>query len=186
MGFQSMKKLFLIKLFIFISLLSPFAWGKDTSFLDYTKFQFAGEIGFVSVGVGKEFTSWYQLTLMYGVVPAFLDVDDIHTIALKNDFNLYKYEDRFRLYFDATIFMALGKKFWPAFHSDDMGAWYYYNSGSDFLLSLGSEYYFFDGKLGLYGEYGVVGQWLYFYLKNRETVEFSTITSLTVGLNYYF
>lgn len=95
---------------LLLLLFNPFAMANESEesrYIDFIKGQFAGEIGFVSAGVGMRFASWYELTMMYGVVPAFLDVDDIHTIALKNDFTFFRPRDDMRLYFDVTLLIAL-------------------------------------------------------------------------------
>ncbi|WP_220429215.1 hypothetical protein [Tenuifilum thalassicum] len=61
-------------------------WFAPTQF----KFQYAGSIGFISIGAGYQLRHGYQPTLLYG----FLDNNfggsnvTVHTISLKNRFNL--------------------------------------------------------------------------------------------------
>lgn len=186
-------KVLLASSLIFFTLCCFTAYAKEkngTPTIDYAKGQFAGEIGFLSVGAGVRFASWYELTAMYGFVLAFLDVDDIHTIALKNDFSFYRPSSIMRLYFNASLLIVLGKKYWPAFYRDDMKAWYYYNSGAEGIFSLGFEYMLPKkwgmGNIGIYTEYGILAQWLYFYVDNYGDVPFFDTTTLTFGVNYNF
>lgn len=58
----------------------------------YIPVQFAGNIGFLSAGAG--YTSNhenYQLSLLYGYVPAALALTDIHIVTAKNIFPLTRY-----------------------------------------------------------------------------------------------
>jgi hypothetical protein len=55
--------------------------------------QFAGNIGFISTGIGfTSHTKKYELALMYGYVPASLALTRIHTISAKNVFPLRRYD----------------------------------------------------------------------------------------------
>lgn len=185
-----MRALFLISLFFLTFTAPAYAANKSASLIDFAKVQYAGEVGFISVGVGMKFATWYELTAMYGFVPAFLDVDDIHSIALKNDFSFYRPSDKWRFYLDLTLVLAMGKKYWPAFHDNNMKEWYYYNSGMEGILAFGFEYSL-PKSLGMenfsvYGEYGVLAQWLYLYKDHSEYIPFKDITTLTFGFNYSF
>ena len=77
--------------------LSRFAMGEPTDSTrskrwympHYVPIQFAGNIGFLSTGVGYNSTrNNYQLALMYGYVPRSLAHTAIHTITAKNNFPL--------------------------------------------------------------------------------------------------
>lgn len=59
---------------------------------DHFRAQFAGNIGFLSIGTGYNFGSSYELTLMCGLVNEFFgDCEkNVFTVALKNNFNLAK------------------------------------------------------------------------------------------------
>jgi hypothetical protein len=55
--------------------------------------QFAGNIGFLSTGIGfTSHTKKYELAIMYGYVPASLALTRIHTISAKNVFPLRRYD----------------------------------------------------------------------------------------------
>lgn len=59
---------------------------------DHTTVQYAGNIGFLSVGVGYNFIRWYDMTLMFGLQNEFFgrSKETIRMIAIKNTFNLYR------------------------------------------------------------------------------------------------
>ncbi len=132
---------------------------------------------------------------MYGYVPSFNDAHDIHSLALKQDFTLFRYQDQYRLYFDFSILLALGQHYWPAFHIQGMPKWYYYESGLEGIMAMGIEYRFnnagewksFKAKnMALYAEAGLLAHWLVFYYQNPHTVELRDMATITFGLNYYF
>lgn len=55
----------------------------------YLPVQFAGNIGFVSMGAGYNFNNQsYQLQVLYGYVPASVAKSTIHSITAKNNFPL--------------------------------------------------------------------------------------------------
>ena len=59
---------------------------------DYTKLQYAGNIGFMSIGAGY---NWWkniaQTDFIYGYVPESKGNTTIHTFTLKNTFGLYQF-----------------------------------------------------------------------------------------------
>ena len=79
----------------------------------YVSVQFAGNIGLFSIGAG--YTSRhanYQLSLLYGYVPASIAESHIHTIAVKNIFPLTRYllknGDMFTPYLGLGLTVELG------------------------------------------------------------------------------
>lgn len=86
-----MSKFWTLFYVVFIISSNAFAQVDSTStrtkFLhpDYVKMQFAGEIGFLSVGIGTEFFKKRngELDLMLGYLPKSIGGDNITTIALK-------------------------------------------------------------------------------------------------------
>ena len=202
---QFTTKLFLILLFQFIGIyncsyasllekISP-RLKKYPYFSSY-KLQYAGEIGLLSIGLGKQVRPWYEYTLMYGYVPSFNQAHDIHTLALKQDFTLYRSSNQqWRTYFDLAIIMALGEHYWPAFHTEGMKKWYYYESGLEGIFALGLEYRmqgdgewkkFKSKNFSFYAEAGLLAHWLVFYYNNPNTVKLSDMATITFGVNYYF
>lgn len=59
---------------------------------DHFKVQYAGLIGFISVGAGYDFTPRYDATLFYGVLSNNLGGSSVrvHTVSLKNSWDLLK------------------------------------------------------------------------------------------------
>ncbi len=74
---------------------------------DHTAVQYAGNIGFISIGVGYNFIRWYDMTLMFGLQNEFFggSKESIKMIALKNTFNLYK---KVRIYRDISLIPTAG------------------------------------------------------------------------------
>ena len=59
---------------------------------DFIPVQFAGNIGFLSTGVGYTTTrQTYQLSVLYGYVPASIGKSNIHSLTVKNFFPLAQY-----------------------------------------------------------------------------------------------
>jgi hypothetical protein len=66
---------------------SHYAWY----FPNYIPVQYAGNIGLISAGIGYTARKQnYQLSLLYGYVPASLAGVNVHTITAKNIFPVYK------------------------------------------------------------------------------------------------
>jgi len=60
---------------------------------DYVKLQFAGGIGFLSVGVGYTFfKDKLDVSLFYGYVPEYFTTDDLHSVSLQLTSKLFKYK----------------------------------------------------------------------------------------------
>jgi hypothetical protein len=59
---------------------------------DYFKVQYAGLIGFMSVGAGYNFSPRYDATLFYGLLSSDLGGScvTVHTVSLKNSWDLFK------------------------------------------------------------------------------------------------
>jgi hypothetical protein len=59
---------------------------------EYFPIQFAGNIGFLSAGVGfRNRTDNYQLSIVYGYVPRSHSLVDSHLLTAKNTFHLFHY-----------------------------------------------------------------------------------------------
>lgn len=59
---------------------------------DHIKVQYAGLIGFMSVGAGYDFSKRYDATLLYGVLSNDLGGSSVrvHTLSLKNSWDLFR------------------------------------------------------------------------------------------------
>ena len=72
---------------------------------DFFPVQFAGDIGFLSTGIGYHSKKGnYQLAIMYGYSPKSITLSTIHKIAAKNVFHLY----RFNIHKRKTLYPYLG------------------------------------------------------------------------------
>ena len=83
-------------------------------FLDYLKMQHAGEIGELALGVGKKFNRIYSLDYMHGIVREETGGTTIETIALKNNFQLYRFSHVFSyidLYSGLAAYHVTGLKY---------------------------------------------------------------------------
>ncbi len=82
--------IFNLLVFLFITLpLTSHANEAQYRFADHVKFQYAGEIGTIATGIGKNFGSFYSLDFFYGYVPEAIGGTEIETFSLKNDFKLF-------------------------------------------------------------------------------------------------
>lgn len=78
------------------------------------KFQHAGEIGFYAPGIGKQFNDLYRLEYYHGYVPKEKGGQEIETFALKNHFNMYKFElfeNQLNYYMGVGIYHVTGLKY---------------------------------------------------------------------------
>lgn len=72
--------------------LSDSARSRKQYLPDFVQVQFAGNIGFLSAGMGYSTrTRNYQVSLIYGYVPKSIARTYIHTIALKNTFPITRF-----------------------------------------------------------------------------------------------
>jgi len=65
---------------------------------DYVKIQFAGGIGFVSMGVGYTFFNQkLEVSYLYGYVPESVSTDDLHSVSLQLTAKLLRFKICLRL-----------------------------------------------------------------------------------------
>lgn len=80
------------------------------TYINHFNTQFAGEVGLVSVGLGKHFTR-YSIGGMYGVVPAEISGGPfIETITLRQTYDYYFWK-RVTFHVGMNIFHVLGVKY---------------------------------------------------------------------------
>ena len=67
---------------------------EDKNYLpDYVKLQFAGGIGFLSLGIGYTFFDHkLDVSFFYGYVPQYFTVDDLHSVSLQLTAKLLRYK----------------------------------------------------------------------------------------------
>lgn len=80
------------------------------TYINHANSQFAGEVGLLSMGLGKHFTR-YSIGGMYGFVPAELSGGPaIETVAVRQTFDFYFWK-RLTFYGGLNVFHVLGVKY---------------------------------------------------------------------------
>jgi len=160
----------------------------------YVPVQFAGNIGFVSTGVGYNSTRKdYQLAVMYGYVPRSLAHASIHTITAKNNFPLLYH----RLKNNQTIIPYLGlgvtlevggnaffkmPSHFPESYYDFPKNVHVLAYGGARLQRIFSDDMRFLRGIEVYAEGGTVDAYLW-YKTMSDSITFRQIFSLAVGVN---
>jgi hypothetical protein len=163
---------------------------------DYTKIQFAGNIGFVSIGVGYKVINKTLFTeLLYGYAPnSYPGSKSVHLITLKNTFTILNKEVgkgyTFSPIAGLTTSIETGNNSFlkvPAIYPDD----YYITNAVHFSFFIGALLHkSLSTKkrikgIDFYLEVGTVDIYLWSALTNRE-VNFGDVFSSSSGLNFYF
>jgi len=165
---------------------------------DYIKTQFAGNIGFFSIGTGYQFFEGkLQTDIFYGYVREKYSGIDIHHITQKNTYNPLRYD-----FSDEYILspLLLGLHFSYKVGNNNYGTWlflpdrypdnYYFSTSFHGLLSVGAKVHkkhVFSDKIkgmDLYYEISTVD----FYLRNfikESYIKFTDIWSLAIGITLY-
>lgn len=160
---------------------------------DYAKFQFAGNIGFVSMGGGYSFLSdRINMDLMYGFVPESEGGDEIHSITQKNTFGLYSHNIKHLKFMWTTGFFInyeAGENSYvtlPDHYPDD----YYSPNAFHFGLFIGLKAQRkipnkYIHKLDYFAEIGTLAKYAYYNVLAEED-RYHDIFSLAVGINLHF
>lgn len=99
---------------------------------DYVKVQFAGGTGFLTAGLGYTFpVRKLDISLMYGYVPAFVSVDDLHIVTLQLAAALLRFKvnkniEILPLNIGFNINHTFGKEYWiklPCHYPDSYYDW---------------------------------------------------------------
>ena len=161
---------------------------------DYLKLQFAGNIGFVSLGAGY---SWWkekaQSDLLYGYVPEYHGNARIHTFTQKNTFRLINFEHRD---FDFSVTSGFSVSFEPGQNSyvkipNKYPDGYYspncvyacFFLGNKLTFAMDKKYYF--KKLETYFEINALADYIFYNIIAGEERS-SKIFSFAVGLHFFF
>lgn len=162
---------------------------------DYTKLQYAGNIGFMSIGMGY---NWWrevaQTDLMYGYVPESKGDATIHTFTLKNTFRLYKFNIVRSFNLSPTIgfsasfepgqnsFISLPEKYPDGYYGSNC----YYaclNLGVKSKIDFSEDSHF--SSLELYSEINTVADYGFYNAIAKEDRS-NIIYSLALGANIFF
>lgn len=163
---------------------------------DYASLQFAGNIGFLSTGVGYEVyrNIWY-LEFLYGYVPASIaESNSIHLATIKNTFPIFTKEIGKNLTISPiaglTVTYDIGAKTFTTLPSQ-FPKGYYVSNAIHFTAFGGVKLHkdfentnFFKG-IDFYYELGTVESYLW-YAITSESVSFGDAFSSSIGINVYF
>ena len=190
-------------IFIFLLLLTFIrGYSNDTTFIkskswyipDYTKIQFAGNIGFLSAGIGyKIFKGHLYSDLMYGYVPSSFSKAEIHIITQKNTFPIFNKKIKnltispitgFTLSFETggNSFLILPDKYPKGYYGTNAFHFTFFVGGKlhkDFNKQLKIK------GIDLYAELGTVDTYLWYAILSKE-VKINSIFSSAIGINIYF
>lgn len=162
---------------------------------DYFKLQYAGNIGFLSIGLGY---NWWrekaQSTFIYGYVPEHKGNTTIHTFSIKNDFKLYSFyiNDKYNVQpiLGFSVSLEPGQNSYmrvPDRFPDD-----YYGPNSFYAcINLGLKTHFnFDPQrhfsgIDIYFEFNTLADYLYYNIIAQEDRS-DNIGSLALGTNVFF
>lgn len=163
---------------------------------DYVKLQFAGNIGFLSAGVGYKLIAktWYT-EFLYGFVPKTIsEAKPVHLITNKNTFTLFTKElgNHYTISpitgFTATL--ETGNNSYLKF-PDQFPRGYYVTNAVHFTIFGGVNVhkYFPDSKvikaIDFYYEVGTVETYFYYAVTSKE-VSLDDVFSSSIGVNFYF
>ncbi|MBU2552934.1 MAG: hypothetical protein KKF98_00645 [Bacteroidetes bacterium] len=156
--------------------------------------QYAGHIGFLSVGTGTQFFKGRLLTsLMYGYVPKSIGKTNIHLITLKNVINLGKKSGAdlsFTPYLGHTLSYETGNNSFLRL-PDKYPKGYYTTNAFHFTVFAGGKIHKDFSKLEVlhgidfYTELGTVDTYLWYFIRSKE-VALKDIVSAAIGINVYF
>lgn len=158
-------------------------------FIDYFKVQYAGEIGFLSAGIGKNFTENYSFEYFHGYVPEDIGGHEIETFAIKNNYKFLKLERwgySSDLYVGVNIYHVTGLEYQTSRHSSFPEEYYRLGSIRALFytgLTLRSSKY--SQHMG-YFESGLNDIVLINYLNNKDVIDPKDYVSLALGYGYIF
>jgi hypothetical protein len=158
------------------------------TYIDHFVSQFAGEIGLVSAGLGKDF-SRYSISGLYGIVPSEYsggaDGPLIETFAVRQTYRFYEWE-RMDFHVGLNVFHVLSLRYESAkFKNSPPG---YYPIGSvRGLLNLGTSINLNKiNTRSFYVEGGLNDIWIVNWLNNYNTINPSDHISIAAGYKFKF
>lgn len=174
--------------------------GEDTLYIrprwfvpSHVKIQYAGSIGFISVGAGYRLWDIYEPTLMYGYLSEGLGGSDVsvHTISLKNGFYLTSspwfghYWPRVGLLINWGHTKNTFRKLPPHYPEK-----YYFQNKIHVAPFWGGEWHFqikdkHLSGVGIYFEFSALDAYLLEAVRT-DYVRMTDIWSLGIGISFYF
>jgi len=160
----------------------------------FVPFQFAGNIGFLSVGAGYNSNSHnYQLGILYGYVPASIGNAEIHTITAKNNFPLRRYQLKnnqtlipyvgigLTVEVGGNAFLAMPSHYPDGYYDFPKNLHVIAYGGTSVQHLFHNDFRFLRG-LEFYVEAGTVDVYLW-YKTISDQIKFNQIFSLALGVN---
>ncbi len=162
---------------------------------DYIKVQYAGNIGFLSIGAGYE---WWreiaQTDILYGYVPEYKGEATIHTFTIKNTFRLYQFNIKQK--YNISPILGFSVSLEPGQNSylripDKYPEGYYSTNSIYACLNIGVKSKFkFDEKrffssIEPFVEVNTLADYLFYNIIAQEDHS-NIIYSLALGLNIFF
>lgn len=162
---------------------------------DYFKIQHAGNIGFMSLGLG--YTWWknnVQTDFIYGFVPKHKGNATIHTFTNKHTFKLYTFNILRRYNISPTLgfsasfepgensYMSVPEKYPSGYYSSN-SFYACINAGLKTNFKFKEERYF--SSVDIFCEVNTLADYVYYNLKAQEDWD-ENIFSIAVGANIFF
>ena len=167
------------------SLLLTFHCQAATNYLDLINSQFAGEIGLISVGAGREFGR-YSLGLMYGIVPTEISLGrQLETVTFRQTYRLFDWS-RFSFHTGLNIYHVLGLEYET--HKYGEAPRRYYPIGSvRGILSFGASFFLDKARRdSFYFETGMNDMWIMNWLSNFGEINPADHLSMGIGFKIKF
>lgn len=152
--------------------------------IDHVNAQFAGEIGTMSIGIGKTIKR-YTIGFMYGFEPERDEGGVVSTIVLRNTYSFLTFNDYIDFYGGLNVYHAVGNKYKTSQLHRQKG--YYSEASVLALASLGLKARAHKLKgVEFYYEAGINNLWMENYINNTNSVNPFDHVSLSLGLIYHF
>jgi hypothetical protein len=169
--------------FLIISSLIFHSSVQSVTYVDHAVAQYAGEIGLLALGLGKDHGR-YSISGLYGVVPAAMAGGMlIETITLRQTYSFYEW-DRLALYGGLNVFHVLGLHYEVSRYGDPPSTYYPIGSIRG-LLNLGISFQI-KHKTFFYFEAGLNDIWIANWVANTNVVNPTDHVSMGMGLKYNF
>ena len=162
---------------------------------DYFKVQYAGNIGFMSLGLGYDW--WREIAqsdLLYGYVPENHGNATIHTFTVKNTFRLYRFNILNKYNLSPTLgfslslepgensYMSIPERYPDGYYSPN-SFYACLNAGIKSNLKFKDERYF--SAMDLYFEVNTLADYAYYNIVAQEDRS-NQIFSMALGVNMFF
>jgi hypothetical protein len=158
----------------------------------YIKTQYAGNLGLVSAGIGKEFSKVFSMDLSYGYLPKFINGARVHTFSAKTAFLIKRFTIAGiepAIHLGASINYAITQNTflrYPAYYPEG-----YYLPNALHLcpfIRVGAGIPRKDkkyDKISIYSEIGTVEYEIYNAIRDKG-VKFYEIWNICLGLSFHF